>query len=272
MHLFQLLSSLDPGIAPERCKIHLACWNGVEDPLDVYLAGDFDRWQMEQRNANFRRELVLSLIAFRGTDRWLFAGVHDSKGHERDLATGTYRYKLTRRPAVDELDGRVVVRFKRRGRSSYLLAERWADALEVAELRPEKLHVADFPGYSWTMLSKRELDIIVRQRVESWRAALGAVSGVYVIADRLTGKLYVGSATAGEGIWSRWCQYSASGHGGNAELRQLLRENGTAYAENFQFGVLEIADTHASPGDVLARETYWKNLLLSRQPLGYNAN
>lgn len=107
--------------------------------------------------------------------------------------------------------------------------------------------------------------------VTSWKTALGAVAGVYVITDRKTGKLYVGSATAGEGVWSRWCAYSATGHGGNRELRKLLQEKGPAYAEHFQFGILEIADSHASQEDVLRRESYWKALLQTRVH-GYNAN
>ncbi len=86
-----------------------------------------------------------------------------------------------------------------------------------------------------------------------------------------TGKLYVGSATGGEGIWSRWCAYSTTGHGGNCELADLLREKGDTYAENFHFGVLEIADTHASTDDILRRESYWKDLLRTRVPHGYNA-
>lgn len=98
------------------------------------------------------------------------------------------------------------------------------------------------------------------------------LSGVYLIADQHKEKLCVGSATGGEGIGNRWCAYSASGHGGNSELRDLLREKGDGYAENFQFGVLEIADTHASTDDIRRRESHWKDLLLSRIPNGYNAN
>ena len=271
MQLFRLLTSLDDELTPERCKIHLACWNGIDDPLDVYLAGDFDAWQAGQHRKNFERAFVLSLIALPGPDRWLFAGVHDSSGCEWDAGTECFRYNLRRRSRTDELDGRLVVAFKRPGRQSYLVAENWVDALQVAEIRPEKMRVAKFPGYSKAMLTKQRLDIVVRQQVESWKAALSAVSGVYVIADRLNGKLYVGSATAGEGIWSRWCSYSMTGHGGDLELKRLLKAEGAAYADNFQFGVLEIADTHASTEDILARESYWKDLLLSRAH-GYNAN
>ncbi len=45
MQLFQLLTLLDDQVLPERCKVRLAGCNGSEDPLDVYLAGNFEDWQ-----------------------------------------------------------------------------------------------------------------------------------------------------------------------------------------------------------------------------------
>lgn len=272
MRLFQLLQTLDADVGPEHCKIHLAAWNGIVDPLDVYLAGDFEDWQRGQNKRNFERPMLISLISLPQPDLWLFAGAFDSLGCRHGCqGECPFVYGLRRRASLDELDGRLVVRFKRPGRQSYLLADRWMDDLKVSEIRSDRMRVSDFRGYSWSMLSKQELDIIVKQSVDSWRAALSAVAGVYVIADRLTGKLYVGSATAGEGIWSRWCAYSATGHGGNKEVVAVLDANGSDYAENFQFGILEIADTHASQDDVLKREAYWKQLLLTRE-FGYNAN
>jgi GIY-YIG catalytic domain len=270
MKLFQVLNALDPDLQARDCKIHLAVAHGAEDPLDVYLAGNFDDWQTYQTRKNFERPQVVSLIALPQPAHWLFAGVHDASG----CATrpdGRFRYALARRPTTEELDGRLIVRFERPGRQSYLLAERWQDALLVAELRPQKLRVSEFPGYSHAMLTKAHLDIVVKHGIESWRSALRSVAGVYLIADRSTGKLYVGSATAGEGIWARWSSYAQTGHGGNKELKALLVAKGSGHAECFQFGVLEIADSHASADDVLAREAYWKRLLLTRE-FGNNSN
>lgn len=271
MLFFQLLQTLDDQIIPQRCKIHLAGWNGEEDPLNVYFEGRFDEWQTWQTKKNFERDIVVSLIALPKVNHWLFAGVHNSMGADLEEEKGLYRYRLERRKGPNELDGRLIVLFQRPGRQSYLLGEKWSQDLQVAEIRPDKLQIAEFPGYSWALLSKKHLDIIIKQEIESWRSALRNVSGIYVIADRQTGKLYVGSATAGEGIWSRWCDYSITGHGGNQELIELLRSEGDAYAENFQFGILEIADTHASKEDIRQRETHWKELLLTRYH-GYNAN
>lgn len=263
--------ALDDELTPERCKIHLACWNGIEDPLDVYFAGNFDEWQRGAPRRNYERDLVLSLIALPQPDRWLFAGLHDSCGSTWDAAKHEYRYDLRRRPGTNELDGRLVVAFKRHGRASYMLAEKWTDEFIVAEILPQKKTIGAFPGYTHATLTRQRLDIVVSQAIESWRAALSAVAGVYVIADRATGKLYVGSATGEGGIWGRWCAYALGGHGGNVEIKQLLQEEGAAYADHFQYGILEIADKLTSPDEVVAREAYWKDLLLSREH-GYNAN
>ena len=141
----------------------------------------------------------------------------------------------------------------------------------MREMLVQRMEVGDFPGYHRFCVSKERLDLIVSREVASWRGALSAVAGVYVITDTNNGKLYVGSATGEGGIWSRRCAYSQSGHGGNAELRAVLKANGPRYASNFQFAVLEIADTHASTEEVLARESYWKDVFKCREH-GYNAN
>ncbi len=272
MNFFQLINSLDPEISPNRCKIHLAVRAGKDDPLDHYFAGDFDEWQTWQTRRNFEREFVLSLIQLPEHNKWLFAGIFDSQSSEWLEEVKRYEYRLSRRAALNELEGRFIVHYERKVRASYRNAETLVDALTISEYRPEKMSIGEFPGYSRAMLTKQRLDIVVRQEIASWKAALSNVAGVYIIADQATGKLYVGSATGDEGIWGRWRTYSATGHGGDKELRELLREKGPDYAEKFQFGILEIADTNASDGDVRRRESRWKELLLTRQPHGYNAN
>ena len=213
MKLFQLINSLDSEIRPERCKIHLAVWDGERDPLELWFSGDetFDDWQTWQTKRNFEREFVLSLIKLpEHTNEWLFVGIFNSQSgvwHESDKL---YKYRLSRRAALKELEGRLVVHYKRKYRNSYRDAETLVDAMTMSEYRPEKMTVGEFPGYLGTMLTKQRLDIVVRQKIASWKGALSNVAGVYVIADRATGKLYVGSATGDEGIWGRWRTYSAT--------------------------------------------------------------
>ncbi len=82
MDLFQLIGLMDSDVAADKCKIHLAGWNGSDDPLDVYLAGEFEDWQSWQSKRNFERPFVVSLISLSRDSQWLFAGVYDSEGCE----------------------------------------------------------------------------------------------------------------------------------------------------------------------------------------------
>jgi hypothetical protein len=205
----------------------------------------------------------------RTANHWLFAGVHASRGSS--VQEGLYRYDLVELPECSEINGRLTTRFVRPGRQSYLNAENWADQLELASIMPERMKIAEFPGFKAVNLSRDELDTIVRQDIESWRAALSSVGGVYLISDTETGRLYVGSATGAGGIWQRWCQYAATGHGGNQELVSLVRDTGIGRASAFRFAILEVADTHTSDTDLLQRESHWKRVLLSRDH-GHNRN
>ena len=195
MELFQLLNSLDPEISPKRCKIHLAVWTGSDDPLERYFSGEFDEWQTWQGRQHFKREFVLSLIKLPEHSKWLFVGIFDSESSEWHEDVKCYEYRLSRRAALNELEGRLIVHYERKGRQSYRNAETLVDAMTMSEYRPAKMTVGEFPGYLGTMLTKQRLDMVVRQEIASWKGALSNVAGVYVIADRATGKLYVGSAT-----------------------------------------------------------------------------
>lgn len=271
MKLFDVFAVVAPDVTPQESKIHLAGWNGLDDPLDVYLAGNFNTWQSWQSKRNFGRKYVISLISMGGS-RWLFAGIYEVQGAEWiSDEPAHFMYDLAEDPRGAELNGRLIVSHDREGRQSYRNAESIASEISVQELRPSRLSVQRFPGFKSILLTKLQLETIFKENHESWRTALSSVAGVYLISDSKTGKLYVGSATGEGGIWARWSAYAATGHGENAELRKLLAIEGPGRASSFQYSVLEIADTHASSEDVLLRESHWKNVLLSRSH-GLNAN
>ncbi|MBJ75721.1 MAG: hypothetical protein CMJ98_01760 [Planctomycetes bacterium] len=271
MKLFQILEALVPDLQPKQCKVHLATNIGRHKPIELYLNGEFDAFQDWQNRKNFQRPLVLSLVALPYRGKWLFVGMYRSNGYRHVKSPDHFEYDLELLPESEELAGRLIVEFHRSGRQSYLIAERWADSMEVSELLPAKYEIEEFPGYSSFLLTKQRLDIVVQREVPSWKAALRNVSGVYLIADRTTGTLYVGSAHGVAGMWGRWCEYSKTGHGGNRELRKLLKKKGKTHADNFQFGVLETADSEVGAEEILARESRWKDLLLTRS-FGHNAN
>ena len=269
MFVFDFLQLQDSRLTPELCKVHLAGHNGVEDPIDVYKEGRFDVWQAWQTRRNFSRSYVVSLIQLQETHSWMFAGAYESHGCVANPVNGV-TYDLRPIDATSEFAGRLVGKFARPGRQSYLNGESVAPSLAIHEITAKKAQVEDFPGYRKVDLTFSQLQIIATQRLVSWRIALENAAGVYLISDELTGKLYVGSASGESGIWSRWCQY-LDGHGNNKILNGLIKEGGLERARHFHFSILEIADPLTGVEDILARESHWKRVLLSRLH-GHNAN
>lgn len=99
------------------------------------------------------------------------------------------------------------------------------------------------------------------------------MKGIYLITDTKTGRRYVGSAYSEHGIWSRWCSYVASGHGGNIELRTLVSDPSLDYCRmNFRFALLEYRLSRTPDDVILAREAFWKRILLTRGDHGLNRN
>jgi hypothetical protein len=270
IRLFDLLRASGVDVQEANCKIH--CAPVSTDALEEFFAGIFESMQGEQNQRNFQRPHVLALIQLpESRAHWLFAGVFDVKGVRADRRAGRgYIYDTQERADAVPLAGRVIVKFKK-GRSSYLRAENCAEELHVLEIRRERLATADFPGFKAVRLVMPTLRALVRQAVPSWRTPLMSVCGVYVIADSTSGKLYVGSAVGAGGLWSRWTAYCKSGHGGNKELRALLKKRGAKHSDNFVISILEVCDLNATDEEIMARESHWKDVLLTRR-FGLNAN
>lgn len=275
MNAFHLLQMLLPDLTPKNSKLHFAITNGKENPLDVYYQGDFQEWQRQQLKRNFDRKYVVSFIAMPTPNLQLFAGVHLS-GIPTQREDCIY-YPLVETQETKELDGRLIISFDKKNddnkfvRQSYLLTENWVEKLNIAEVLAQALDFAKFPSFKSVHISFSQLKTIVKKSLSDWQSALSSVAGVYLIADKSSGKLYVGSATGEGGIWQRWAEYATNSHGNNRQLIELKKQFGDVPFENFYFSILEIADTHSSENEILVRESHWKNVLLTRQ-FGYNDN
>jgi len=261
--LVSFLKANGVSVDESNLKVHLACWNGKEDPIDSYYAGVFKEWQEEQTRKNFECNQVLSLIDIAPSE-WLFVGVYRiAKAAKRcPNRPHLFIYGTEALGGQDHLIGRIKVAHKR-SRASYV----WHKppvTLPIIEIMRDKQVVGDFPGYNKVAVSHQELRIIIGQKVASWHGALANIKGVYLIIDKSTGGQYVGKASGGDGIWNRWTTYAKDGHGGNVKLKKLLKAKGEGHKVNFQYSILEIADTHASDADILARESYWMRALGSR--------
>jgi hypothetical protein len=270
--ILKLLDLIDmAGVKLDHFKIHFAT-GGKPTPLEAFYAGDFKKWQEYQNRQNFQCRQVLSLIHM-GGDKWLFAGMFKIDGviKRSNEWKSWYEYSTTEIGGLEHLTGKAIIGFKRTFRASYVTGDKYGPSLAVSEIRPERVSIAEFPGYNRVSLSLHVLRTIIRQDLPGWKTALSNVAGIYLIADVETGKQYVGSAYGNQGLWQRWYKYGESGHGGNKELRDLLAEKGSDYAMNFLFTILEVIDVNASQDYVIAREGHWKDVLLSRR-FGYNSN
>ena len=252
-------------------KIH--CATGKDwPPLEAFFDGQFKLWQEHQTKKNFQCKHVLSLIHLEN-DHWLFSGVYKVKGvrPRRSKGKNYFMYSTQEVKGLGHLTGKAIIQFDKNFRASYLLSHKFEDQLILVELREERMTIGDFPGYNSVVLSYRMLKTIVRESNPSWKAALSNVAGVYLVTDTSNGKVYVGSAYGGDGIWQRWTVYAKNGHGGNKELRALLRKKKSEHAELFQISLLEICDLNSSDDYVISREVHWKNVLKSRE-FGLNQN
>lgn len=125
-----------------------------------------------------------------------------------------------------------------------------------------------FEGAKNASLVMAELRIALHDAL--WQQGLGAIAGVYLITDEHSGRHYVGSASGGNGIWQRWSDYACTGHGGNLELVDLLRES-PGRENELRFTLLEEMPLPTPRAQVLARESFWKVALGSRK-FGLNSN
>lgn len=252
-------------------KVHFARWNKHDQPLEVWVR-DRKEWQgwQEYRPArnDFNRPSIFSLMQFyHEPDIWLFGGIF------KVLARHDDRYDVTLSGVGTEYIGRLKLRSNYRDRGTRVNFENHYPNFEVQEILREPYSGRAFPGFDEIDLTFEELESLVRNNRPDWRAALESVKGIYLITDAKTSRRYVGSAYGDQGIWSRWCAYAASGHGGNVELKALVSEPTFAYCRtNFRFALLEHRSVRTPDEVILAREGFWKRLLFTRGELGMNRN
>ena len=229
-----------------------------------------------QASISFKEGVIaIGFICIRD-DYWLMTGIVEV---EKDNGLGQ---PATAKYLTKKYNFRVVVKFHKSFQNGIVWAKTIINELEVIEIwNPEKgIGEKAFPGYKNVTIGYKEL----KKKVElsdEWRTALRSRKGVYLISDKQTGKLYVGSAYGADGILGRWTTYLTSGYDKNEvengqypniELQKIVKEKGLSYIqENFQYSILETFTDDVSDEYIIARESYWKEALLSRK-FGYNAN
>lgn len=260
---------------PRSFKVHLASWNGHDQPLDVFVRDrqEWDMWNSWRSGKNeFNRDYIFSLIDFYPEPGiWLFAGIY--KVLERNDENFSHSYKVRITNYGEPLVGRLKVHFQRPGRIRSLKLENYFDDMAVSELLKEPYTGERFPGYENINHDFPALETVFEMHRPDWKVALQNVKGVYCIFDKSNGRKYVGSAYGDTGIWARWAAYIGTGHGWNDELTRIIGEEGIDYArQNFRMTLLEYRPARTDDRMIIERESFWKEALLSRGKHGYNKN
>jgi len=176
-------------------------------------------------------------------------------------------YQLQKVDGFEDLEERVVIDWGQSTRSWH----QWISEKEVIEVLPVG-YARPFPGYLDFVLSFDELSRIFSypEANREWQSALSNVAGIYLILQPTTGAQYIGSACGSQGIYGRWKNYVATGHGGNKRLKEICDKDSNVHRE-FRFSILRTLPKSLTQKEVLDFEDFYKKKLGSRA-FGLNEN
>lgn len=242
-------------------------WNPIEifkdGDLSTMLQGQY--WNYNKRKSYQVGQITIGFLKInRNENNWLLFHI-GRVTKDLNIMNGVgYEYE-----SINEFDkylGRLVVKFKNKSQMMVRKAESVFDDCEIAHILPDTFDNDSFPGYDKINLSWNELKRILSK--DNWITALQNQKGVYLITDESNGKKYVGSAYGENMILGRWKSYVKTGHGGNKGLKKLDFEH---IKNNFRYTVLDIYKSSISDSEIINRESWWKNVLMTRN-YGYNEN
>ena len=250
-----------------KCKLKLA---------DMYRFGEKDKIEFMMTLSGNKRinkgEVALSFIPYiYGKNMWLLAAAFRVK--KVDGRTVSKEDLVELEPYI----GRMVILYSGKGANVTLADVDKIKKLEVAAILDVPLDET-FPGYDRVLLSYEQLEVLID--TPEWEEKLSAKKGVYVITDKKTGKQYVGSAYGNTGIFGRWHTYINSKgdiiaddvNYPNQSFKEIVKKYSKQYIkENFQYSILETFEIGTPKENVIARENWWKRVLLTKEH-GYNQN
>jgi hypothetical protein len=241
-----------------------------QDLWQLRKSGKFGNYQnVQSRDIFGNARYIISFIA-EGNRYAKFVGVWEVFSKKKKKWKKGFRYRTKELPGFESLAGRLIVLWGEGTRS-------WAQWLhkqgnkKIVELLPPN-YVMDFPGYYNFTLSFDQLATMVNNPDSNreWQRMLVSVSGVYLVLDQKTGKIYVGSAYGKGGIWGRWLAYVKDPSGGNKLLKELLKKHPDRHT-HFKFSILRVLEPSATKEEVITQEVLTKEKLGSRA-FGLNSN
>lgn len=222
-------------------------------------------------------DTVIGLIQMNKEDSWLLFDIAKiTKNYHKYSIPNAKVNTFYEHETIEEYSdyfGRLIVKIHKHWQGPIRRASTVIDDIEVLELLSSEFDQLNvFPGYDSVNLSWSELKAVLDR--DTWKTALENQKGIYLITDTATNKRYVGSAYGQNMILGRWKEYVRTRHGNNVELKKLVDKKGEKYIEdNFRYTILEIHKNLTPDNTIIERESFWKEILLTRSPnYGYNDN
>jgi hypothetical protein len=234
-------------------------------PYDLWLANDgrlelYQRIQSKERfkNTDWIITFVVTPLGetlFVGSYRVLGIGrVPDGTtdpvgGHD---VSGLFLYDIEPDKALKEYAGRITIKWT----GGFINWSQQAGPENDKEIVEIKQSASDppFPGFGSFIWPINQLSSVP----SSWRGALAAIGGVYLLVCHSTGKQYVGSAHGEGGFWARWQDYFRTGHGGNKGMKSVPDSD-------YHVSILEFASSSMSDAEIIRMEERWEEKLLTRK-------
>lgn len=235
---------------------------GLRSPADLtservreYTSGQL------RKNVRFAKAALWLVFIADGGNRARFYAAYDNRGEVAEASTDDHVvFDLADSAYLSTLRNRLVVGWS--NPVAWSMRGDKAARLEVTEISDPQ--AVPFPGFDRVLLPYAQLRAVVSDsRYQAWQTAMRSVQAIYLIADTKTGKQYVGQAAGGDNLLGRWTDYAATGHGGNVELRRLLKAD-PLHAQHFIYSVLRVFGPTTPADEVYAAESHFMSALLTR--------
>ena len=238
--------------------------------LYIFHRDLFDMYQSEQLKGRFDGiKYWVVFLGEKGTTGRLL-GVYEIMGRTPSAhAENEEVLKLRQVPEFKFLEEKVIIEWGKGTVNWYQYYYNDKDVIRIEEGLNKADGTPVFKDYSSVLLNYHQLIQVLED--PDWTQKLKALNCIYLIVDKSNGKLYVGSTYNREGIYGRWQDYAATGHGNNKKLVEKVDGQADYHIQNFQWTILETLPLNITELEAIEREALWKRKLLSLQH-GYNEN
>ena len=156
-------------------KVHFATGSyDKKKPYNAFLIDEFQEWQEYQRNKNFGRPYVLSLIYY-DKDIWMFGGIYevlpvDPVPVQGDNGWKGWKYTTALKDQATDYIGRAFFRFKKEFRASYPTLELAPKngvpvaQMPLSHILDKRVALTDFLGFDQVNISRRSQAPWLRHR------------------------------------------------------------------------------------------------------------